>query len=177
VPGVLGCHRRGRRAGRLSSARRLRVTDLQGAAHPLGDLPVKSVLPAQIAFDGRTLYGVRKRCHDERLLAVDTTVPAAAPLDLTPAPSPQVCFVRRAGPGRVRVAPDGRVAIRVRCPIGCQGILRLVEQRRGGRERLVGSVEFVSRGGAPVLRPRIARYARALAGCPGGCAWPRSASR
>jgi hypothetical protein len=60
------------------------------------------------------------------------------------------------------------VAIRVRCPIGCQGILRLVEQRRGGRERLVGSVEFVSRGGTLVLRPRIARYARALAGCPGG---------
>jgi hypothetical protein len=142
------------------------VSDLQGAAHLVGDLPVEI---AQIAFDGRTLYGVRARCHDELLLAVDTTVPASAPLPVAPPPSLQTCPVRRAGSGRVRVAVDRRVSIRVRCPSGCRGTLRLVQQRRGRRERRIGSAEFVRSDGASfVVRPRIARYARALAGCRGG---------
>ncbi|HEV7808054.1 MAG TPA: hypothetical protein VGO80_19720 [Solirubrobacteraceae bacterium] len=144
------------------------VSDLQGAAHLVGDLPVESVLPASIAFDGHMLYGVRVRCHDELLLAVDTTVPAAAPLPLTPPPSLLTCPVRRAGAGRVRVASDHRVSIRVRCPSGCRGTLRLVQQRRGRRERRIGSVDFVSTANTFTLRPRIARYARALAGCRGG---------
>ncbi|MDX6681707.1 MAG: hypothetical protein QOG94_1746 [Solirubrobacteraceae bacterium] len=144
------------------------VSDLQGAAHLVGELPV-ALAPAPIAFDGRTLYGVRARCHDELLLAVDTTVPAAAPPAMAAPPSLQTCPVRRAGPSRVRVAADHRVSIRVRCPSGCRGALRLVQQRRGRRERRIGSVAFVSSGGEPfVLRPRIASYARALAGCSGG---------
>lgn len=144
------------------------ISNLQGAAHLVEELAVDTILPAPIAFDGRTLVGVRERCHDELLLAVDTNVVAAAPLPIAVPPSTQTCPVRRAGSGRVRVAPDLRVSIRVRCPKGCRGTLRLVEQRRGSRERLIGSVDYASAGGSFVLRPRIARYARALAGCRGG---------
>jgi hypothetical protein len=143
------------------------VSDLQGAAHLVGDLPVE-IAQAPIAFDGRTLYGVRARCYDELLLAVDTTVPAAGPLPVSRPPSLRTCPMRRAGSGRVRVAADHRVSVRVRCPSGCRGTLRLVQQRRGRRERRVGGVAFVSGAGSFVLRPRIARYARALAGCSGG---------
>ena len=144
------------------------VADLQGAAHLIGDLPVATGAPGPIAFDGRTLYGVRALCYEELLLAVDTTVPAAAPLPSTPPPSLLTCPMRRAGSGRVRVATDHRVSIHVRCPSGCRGTLRLVQQRRGRRERRIGSVDFVSGAGSFVLRPRVARYARALAGCSGG---------
>ena len=144
------------------------VSDLRGAAHPV-ELGVDAVGTAPIAFDGRMLYGVRKRCYDELLLAVDTAVAAGAPLPLAPPPSLETCPVRRrAGSGRVRVAPDRRVSIRVRCPAGCRGTLRLVEQRRGRRERVIGSRDFVSAGGSFVLRPRIASFARSLAGCTGG---------
>ena len=144
------------------------VSDLRGAAHPV-ELGVDAVGTAPIAFDGRTVYGVRKRCHDELLLAVDTAVAVGAPLPLAPPPSLETCPVRRrAGSGRVRVAPDRRVSIRVRCPAGCRGTLRLVEQRRGRRERVIGSRDFVSAGGSFVLRPRIASFARSLAGCSGG---------
>ena len=144
------------------------VSDLRGAAHPV-ELGVDAVGAAPVAFDGRTVYGVRKRCHDELLLAVDTAVPVVTPLPLAPPPSLETCPVRRrAGSGRVRVAPDRRVSIRVRCPAGCRGTLRLVEQRRGRRERVIGSRDFVSAGGSFVLRPRIASFARSLAGCGGG---------
>ncbi|MEY2515157.1 MAG: hypothetical protein QOJ89_2515 [bacterium] len=145
------------------------VTDLRGAAHLVGEIGAQPVGPATVAFDGRMLYGVRARCHDELLLAVDTTVATAGSPALAVPPSLQSCPVRRAGTGHVRVKPDGHVRIRVRCPAGCRGTLRLVQQRRGRRERRIASVDFVSPGGSPfVLRPRIARYARALAGCKGG---------
>ncbi len=144
------------------------VSDLRGGAHPLGDLAV-DIADAGIAFDGRTLYGVRRRCQDELLLAVDTNVAAAAPMPVTPPPSLQTCpVVRRAGAGRLRVASGAVVPVRLRCPAGCQGTLRLVEQRRGRRERIVASVDFASPAGALTLRPKIARFARALAGCRGG---------
>jgi len=68
----------------------------------------------------------------------------------------------------VRVAGDRRVSIRVRCTSGCRGTLRLVEQRRGGRERIVGHADFATAPRTITLRPRIASYARALAGCSGG---------
>ena len=145
------------------------VSDLQGAAHLVGELGVPPVGPAQIAFDGRMLYGVRARCHDELLLRVDTTVAAAAPLAFAAPPSLQTCPVRRVGSGRVRVSPSGRAPIRVRCPSGCRGTLRLVQQRRGRRERLIGSADFAASAGRSfVLRPRIARWARSLAGCTDG---------
>jgi len=140
------------------------VSDLQGGLHTVGDLPVDA-LGGQIAFDGTTLFGVRRRCLDELLLAADTTKPDGAPMPLTPAPT---CVVRRAGSGRVRVAPDSRVSIRLRCPEGCRATLRLFEQRRGGRERLVATKQFSGGSKAFTVRPRIARYARALAGCRGG---------
>ena len=75
--------------------------------------------------------------------------------------------MRRVGPSTLRVSSDGRVRIAVRCSAGCRGTLRLVEQRRGLRERRVGEVAYAGIGSL-VLRPRIARYARALAGCRGG---------
>jgi hypothetical protein len=143
------------------------VSDLHGAAHLVSDLPVE-ILPAPIAFDGHTLFGVRRRCQDELLLAVDTDVAAGAALPSAPPPSLATCPVRRAGSSRVRVAADGRVSIRVSCPNGCRGTLRLVEQRRGRRERRIASADFVSGARTFVVRPRVARYARALAGCRGG---------
>lgn len=105
------------------------VTDLQGAAHLVGELPVQLLTQTQVAFDGRTLFGVRRRCHDELLLAVDATVPASAPVAQSLPPSLATCPVRRAGPGRLRVTAGRRVRVRVRCSAGCQGTLRLVEQR------------------------------------------------
>ena len=145
------------------------VSDLHGAAHLVADLAADSVGTTPVAFDGRTLIGVRRRCHDELLLAVDTTTVAGAPLPLAAPPSLATCPVRRHGSGRVRVAPDRRVSIRLRCPAGCRGTLRLVQQRRGRRERIIGSADVARPDGASfVVRPRIARYARALAGCSGG---------
>jgi hypothetical protein len=144
------------------------VSDLQGAVHLVGELGVESGLPAPVAFDGRMLYGVRRRCQDEVPIGVDTTVVAGAPLPLAPPPSLQTCPVRCAGSGRVRVEPDRRVSIRVRCPTGCRGTLRLVQQRRRHRERVIGSVDFVRASGTLALRPRIANWARSLAGCEGG---------
>ena len=58
--------------------------------------------------------------------------------------------------------------IQLRCPAGCRGTLRLVQQRRGGHERRIASMDHASRPGTFVVRPRIAAYARALAGCSGG---------
>jgi len=145
------------------------VADVQGAAHTVSELPVDPIRSTPLAFDGRTLLGVRHDCDGDRLLAVDATVAGGGPLPLVPPPSSQACPVRRAGPSRLRIAPDGRVRIRVYCSAGCRGTLRLVEQRRGGRERLIGRADYVLAPGARRIVPvRIAHYARALAGCRGG---------
>jgi hypothetical protein len=151
----------------VASADRFAVTDLRGAAHAVAEA---STGPAgalsQTAFDGRTAYVVRIDCDADRLLAID----ADATVSLPPATrsTAERCPVRRAGSALLRVAPDARVRVALRCPHGCRGTLRLVEQRRGRRERPAGQVRYVAGAGSVVVRPRIARYARALAGCSGG---------
>jgi len=140
------------------------VSDLQGNAHPLAEASLRdgNVL-SPTAFDGRTVYVVRRDCDADRLLSVDADVVGTV---LAPRSGP--CPVRRASSGRVRVQRDGRVSIRLRCARGCHGTLRLVQQRRGGRERLVGRASYAGDAGTVAVRPRIARYAKALAGCSGG---------
>lgn len=141
------------------------VVDLHGAAHALADARLRPGRTAPVAFDGRTVFAVRSDCDADRLLAVDAGVRAtSAPADTTADP----CPLRRSGPGRLRIARDGRVTIALRCTNGCRGTLRLVQQRRGGRERLVGEADYGSAANPVLVRPRIARYARALAGCSGG---------
>ena len=76
--------------------------------------------------------------------------------------------MRRSGPGRVRAARDGRVRIALRCAEGCRGTLRLVQQRSGRRERLIGEAAYAHGPGTVVVRVRLAAYARRLAGCAGG---------
>jgi hypothetical protein len=140
------------------------VSDLQGDAHPLAEASLRdgNVL-SPTAFDGRTVYVVRSDCDADRLLAVDADVVGTPPAQRSGRP----CPVRRAGAGRVRVSHDGRASIRLRCAHGCHGTLRLV-QRSGSRERLVGRATYASASGSIVVRPRIERYAKALAGCAGG---------
>ncbi len=146
---------------------RFAVTDLQGAAHalaatssgPAGSLP-------QTALNGATAYVVRIDCDADRLVALD--------IDATPSVAPasqstgERCPVRRAGSSRLRVTRRMTVRIALRCPHGCRGTLRLVEQRRGRRERPIGQAPYATPGGTVVVRPRIAGYARARAGCAGG---------
>jgi hypothetical protein len=110
----------------------------------------------------RTVYVVRSDCDADRLLAVDSDVPAQSP------PAPRSCPVRRSGPARLRIASDGRVTIALACAAGCRGTLRLVQQRRSRRERVVGDADYGSAASTVLVRPAIARFARALAGCPGG---------
>ena len=119
-----------------------------------------------LAFDGTTAYVTRVDCDADRLVSVDPGVDGSPPP--LPLPTLRSCPMRRASPSRLSSTPSGRVSIGLRCPAGCRGTLRLVQQRRGGRERRVGSVDYVSGAGRFVVRPRIAAYARALAGCPGG---------
>jgi len=119
-----------------------------------------------LAFDGTTAYVVRVDCDADRLVAVDPSV-AGVPLPM-PSRSLQSCPVRRSSPSRLSSTRSGRVSIGLRCPAGCRGTLRFVQQRRGGRERRVASVDYASGAGTFVVRPRIAAYARALAGCSGG---------
>jgi hypothetical protein len=151
----------------IASTDSFAVTDLQGGAHALSE---SSTGPAgalsQTAFDGRTAYVVRIDCDADRLLAIDAD--ATAPLPPATRSTAERCPVRRAGSALLRVAPDGRVRVALRCPHGCRGTLRLVEQRRGRRERPVGQVRYVTGAGTTVARPQIAPYARALAGCGGG---------
>jgi hypothetical protein len=141
------------------------VSDLQGNAHPLAEASLRdgNVL-SPTAFDGRTVYVVRSDCDADRLLSVDADVVGTV---LAPR-SGRPCPVRRVSSGHVRVLRDGRISIHLRCARGCRGTLRLVQQRRGGRERLVGRASYAGAAGTVVVRPRIARYAKALAGCSGG---------
>jgi len=141
----------------------LAVTDLAGAAHPLGELGL-SPQPSPIAFDGRTVFVVRPDCEGDALLAIDADATA-------PPARRRPCSVRRSGSGPLRIARDRTIRVSLRCPAGCpagcRGTLRLVQQR-GSRERVVGGLAFVSGRQRFALHPRIARYARALAGCRGG---------
>ena len=142
------------------------VTDSQGVGHALAGARVRGTAGSPVAFDGRTAFVVDADCDADRLLAVAADVPAAAP---PPSPAgPASCPQRRAKPRRLRVQRGGRVTIALRCPQGCRGTLRLVQQRRGRRERLVGHADYGGDAGTVLARPRIARYARALAGCRGG---------
>jgi hypothetical protein len=110
---------------------------------------------------------VRLDCDEDRLLAADADA-AARPLPTLEQTRGQPCPVRRFGAGRVRVARDGRAPIALRCAHGCRGTLRLVQQRRGRSERLIGQATYVHRPGTALVRVPVARYARALAGCSGG---------
>jgi hypothetical protein len=151
----------------IASTDRFAVTDLRGDAHALAE---SSTGPAgalsQTAFDGRTAYVMRIDCDADRLLALDADTAASLP----PAtlPTAERCPVRRAGSALLRVAPDRGVRVALRCPHGCRGTLRLVEQRRGRRERPVGQVQYATSAGTTIAQPQIAPYARALAGCAGG---------
>jgi hypothetical protein len=142
------------------------ITDLQGTnVRPLAEPERRgSSVRSAVAFDGRTVFVLRADCDTDRLLAVDSDA-AAAPL---PTYEQHRCPLRRAGSGRVRVARDGRVRIALRCTEGCRGTLRLVQQRRGRRERLVAEARYAHGPGTVVVRVKIASYARALAGCGGG---------
>lgn len=138
-------------------------TDGRGAAHFLRDTAGSR---SQIAFDGRTAYVTRIDCDADRLVSVDPVAAGTPPA--LPLPTLRSCPVRRASPSRLSSTPSGLVSIGLRCPAGCRGTLRLVQQRVGGRERRVGTVDYASGPGRVVVRPRIAAFARALAGCSGG---------
>lgn len=144
------------------------VTDLRGATHALGDANERPTIAGAVAFDGRTVFAVRSGCDGDRLLALDAGV-AAGGVPPSPLRTKAPCVIERSGAGRLRVARDGRVSLGLRCESGCLGTLRLVQQRGGHLERLVASAGFARSGaGVVVKRLRVARYARALAGCPGG---------
>jgi len=138
-------------------------TDGRGAAHFLRDTAGSR---SQIALDGRTAYVTRIVCDADRLVSVDPVAAGTPPA--LPLPTLRSCPVRRASPSRLSRTPSGRVNIGLRRPAGCRGTLRLVQQRRGGHERRIASMDHASRPGTFVVRPRIAAYARALAGCSGG---------
>jgi hypothetical protein len=142
------------------------VSDLQGVAvHPLVEaVPRGGNVGSPVAFDGATAFVVRPDCDVDRLLAIDVDAVGVLPVQTEERP----CPVRRAGSGRVRAGRNGFVRIALRCTEGCRGTLRLVQQRRGGRERLVGEAAYRHGSGTFAVRLRIASYARALAGCAGG---------
>jgi hypothetical protein len=148
-------------------ADRYAVTDLQGAAHTLAEAVAQPGTVSQTAFDGSTVFVVRVDCDADRLLAIDADAPATLPPATRPTHADR-CPLRRAGSARLRLAPDRRVTIKLRCAHGCRGTLRLVQQRRGRRERPVGQASYAASAGTLAVRPRIAGYARALAGCTGG---------
>ena len=137
------------------------VSDLQGGAHQLAEVGL-TARSSPVAFDGRTAFVVREDCDADWLLAVDAALVADGPTQ-------RPCTIKRENTGsRLRVARDRSVRVDLRCAAGCRGELRLVEQRRGRRERLAGSVAFVGDPGRVSVRPRIARWARARAGCRDG---------
>ena len=143
---------------------------MQGAAHALGDATSRPALDGGIAFDGHTVWGVQSRCDGDVIVRFDAGV-AAQGRPPQPMATREPCVVRRAGPGRLRVARDGRAKLRLRCPASCAATFGLVQQRAGRAERLAGSDTFdvpAARGGTLTLTVRIAGYARALAGCRGG---------
>jgi hypothetical protein len=141
------------------------LADGAGGAKPIAGIAIG--MPAGlIAFDGRTLYAVRAGCDADRLLALDVDAPGALPTGPAYPPDNSTCPVTRTGPDRLRVSTLRRVRIRLHCPNGCHGELRLVQQRRY-RERIAGRLRTGGRGTLTVHVP-LARYAAALASCPSG---------
>jgi len=143
------------------------ITDLQGNAHALDpEAREPSTKIAPIAFDGRTAYVVRSDCTADRLLAVDTYAVGPPPPPLTSSVE-EFCPVKRSGSSRLRVRSDGRARFVLSCRDGCHGRLRIVQQR-GRLARLVGKADYSVGPGRVVVKPKIAKFARALAGCKGG---------
>jgi hypothetical protein len=145
------------------------ILDLREAApRPLADArPRGGNVGSPVAFDGSTVFVVRPDCDADRLFAIDADA-AAGPLPTREQTQERPCPVRRSGSGRVRVGHDGLARVALRCAEGCRGTLRLVQQRRGRRERLIGEATYFHGAGTVVVRVRVATYARALAGCSGG---------
>ncbi len=143
------------------------VSDLQGTAHPLAEASLRdgNVL-SPTAFDGRTVYVVRSDCDADRLLSVDADVVGTAARAAVGRP----CPVRRVSSGSMRVQRDGRVSIRLRCARGCHGTLRLVQQRSGGRERLVGRVSYGGAAGTVACARGSRATRRRLRDAPADCA-------
>lgn len=144
------------------------VADLSGAVHALaGATGTGGIGGGAVAFDGRTAFVVRPDCDRDRLLAIDAGVTGSPPSSaLVP---PRRCSVRRSGSSRLRVGRRGDVRVALRCSKGCRGTLRLVQQQqRRGRERTVGTADYAAAPGGIVLRPKLAGFARRLAGCKGG---------
>jgi len=141
------------------------VTDPGGGAHLVSELPANSNGPGPIAFDGHTLYAVRTDCDAERLLAVDVDAAGPPPPAALQYGYPVSCPVAPAGSSRARLSPRG-VTVRVSCPAGCRGTLRLTQEHRRN-ERLAGRREVSGRGTLTARVP-LARYAAGLAGCGGG---------
>ena len=139
------------------------VSDLQGAAHPLAEIGRGSRRerhrsPSTVA---RPSSCARTATPTGCWRSTPTSSPMARP-------SARARSSREKTTGRLRVARDRSVRIDLRCAAGCRGELRLVEQRHGRRERLVGRAAFVGDPGRVSVRPQIARWARARAGCRGG---------
>lgn len=141
------------------------VTDGSGTGSLVADLPALNGAAGPIAFDGRTLYGVRNDCDADRLLAVDVTAGGAAPTAIS-SPDGPGCPAARTGSARLRLDRTHAVRVRLACPAGCRGTLRLVQQR-GSRERVAGQREVGGRGAISV-RVQLAPYAAGLAACAGG---------
>ena len=120
------------------------ILDGSATGHTIGELPVGGATPGPIAFDGRTLYGMRGDCDGVDLLAVDVSVPGTPPAAI--APDGPACPAGLRGSTRRRLDPGTHsLTIPLSCPAGCHGTLRLVQQRRL-RERGAGRVEISGRG-------------------------------
>ncbi len=143
------------------------VSDLGGSGHALAGANSALLRTHAVAFDGRTAYVVRTDCDADRLLAVDAGA-SGPPPSPHPALTKRPCPVSRRGSARRRVRAGGRVPIALRCPKGCRGTLRLVQQASRGRERIAARIDYASRAGNVSLRPKLARFARSRAGCRGG---------
>ena len=141
------------------------VTDGSGTGNLVADLPALNGAAGPIAFDGRTLYGVRNDCDADRLLAADVTAGGPAPTAVT-APDGPDCPAARTGSAHLRLDRTHAVRVTLACPAGCRGTLRLVQQR-GARERVAGQREVGGRGALSV-RVQLAPYAAGLAACAGG---------
>jgi hypothetical protein len=139
------------------------VSDLQGDAHWLADGAGSG---SPIAFDGTTAYVLRKDCDADHLLAIDVDAAGAPPPH--PAHALSTCRVRRSGASQLRISASGHLKLGLRCPAGCRGTLRLVQQRGGHLERLAGSADYAQSAGTRALAATVAPFARALAGCAGG---------
>jgi hypothetical protein len=136
-----------------------------GGARTVGELIATNGAPGPIAFDGRTLYGVRSECDGDRLLAVDVTVPGTPPAAI--APDGPDCPAALRGSTRRRLDPRTHgLTVPLSCPAGCRGTLRLVQVRRL-RERVAARTDISGRG-ALTVRLQPARFVTALAACGNG---------